>query len=324
MLPVLSGRRALFVVLAVLAAIALASPGWAQSTGMVKGKVVDGQNKPVDGAKITISFLDGISRNYEVKTNKKGEFIQIGLPPGRYKVTAEKEKLGAQAFDARVPLGGAADVNFTLAPGLAGPTAEDTAKAEAVKKVFEEGVAASRTNDHDGALAKFNEAVALLPTCYDCYYNIGYAHAQKKDYDKAEEAFKKALELKPDYIEAYNGLATVYNAEKRFADAQAASQKAAELASAGGAPGGGGSVDALYNQGVISWNAGKAEEAKAHFEKVVEMNPTHADAHYQLAMCHVNLGNLGEAVTFFEKYLSIAPEGQYAAQAKALVAQLKK
>jgi tetratricopeptide (TPR) repeat protein len=324
MLPVLSGRRALLVAFAVLAAIAFASPSPAQSTGMVKGKVVDGENKPVDGAKITISYLDGISRSYEVKTNKKGEFIQIGLPPGRYKVTAEKEKLGSQSFDARVRLGEAAEVNFQIVPGQSGPTKEDQAKAESVKKLFDEGVAASRTNDHDTALAKFNEAATLLPTCYDCYYNIGYAHAQKKEFEQAEASFKKALELKADYVEAYNGLATVYNAQKKFDDAQAASQKAAELASAAGTAGGGGSVDALYNQGVIAWNAGKAEDAKSSFEKAIELNPSHADSHYQLGMCYVNLGKLPEAAGMFEKYLTLAPDGQYAAQAKALVEQLKK
>jgi tetratricopeptide (TPR) repeat protein len=324
MLPVLSGRRALLVALAVLAAVAMASPSPAQSTGMVKGKVVDGQNNPVDGAKITIAYLDGISRSYEVKTNKKGEFIQIGLPPGRYRVSAEKEKLGAQSYEARVRLGDTAEVNFALAPGLAGPTAEDAKKAEAVKKLFEEGVAASRSNDNDAALAKFNEAATLLPSCYDCYYNIGFAYAQKKDYAQAEASFKKAIELKADYVEAYNGLATVYNAQKKFADAQAASQKAAELAAAAGPAGGGGSVDALYNQGVIAWNAGNAEQAKASFEKAIEVNPNHAESHYQLGMCFVNLGKLPEAAGMFEKYLTLAPDGQYAAQAKALVEQLKK
>ncbi|RPJ74962.1 MAG: tetratricopeptide repeat protein [Acidobacteria bacterium] len=324
MLPVLTGRRALLVTLAVLLAVAIATPGFAQSTGMVKGKVFDAQDKPVDSAKVTIAFKDGISRTYEVKTNKKGEFIQIGLPPGNYTITAEKEKLGSQAFDARVRLGEAAEVNFKLVPGAGGPTKEDMAKATAVKKLFDEGVAASRSNDNDGALAKFNEAVTLLPSCFDCYYNIGFAYAQKKDYVQSEAAFKKALELKPDYVEAYNGLATIYNAQKKFDEAQAASQKAAELAAAAGPSAGGGSVDALYNQGVIAWNAGKAEEAKASFEAAIKANPTHADSHYQLGMCFVNLGKLPEAAEMFEKYLTLAPEGQYAAQAKALVATLKK
>ncbi len=324
MLPVLTGRRALLVTLAVLLAVAIATPGFAQSTGMVKGKVFDAQDKPVDGAKVTIAFKDGISRTYEVKTNKKGEFIQIGLPPGNYTVTAEKEKLGSQAFDARVRLGEAAEVNFKLVPGAGGPTKEDVAKAASVKKLFDEGVAASRSNDHDGALAKFNEAAVLLPTCFDCYYNIGFAYAQKKDYVQSEAAFKKALELKPDYVEAYNGLATIYNAQKKFDEAQAASQKAAELAAAAGPSAGGGSVDALYNQGVIAWNAGKAEDAKASFEAAIKANPAHADSHYQLGMCFVNLGKLPEAAEMFEKYLTLAPDGQYAAQAKAMVATLKK
>ncbi len=328
MLSVSSGRRLLLFIAAVLTAVAVAmpaTPAMAQSTGMAKGKVSDKDGKPVEGAKVSISFKDGISRNYEVKTNKKGEYIQIGLPPGMYSITAEKEKLGAQAFDAKVPLGGQAEVNFVLAPGAAGVTMtkEEAAKAAVVKQLFEEGVAASRTGDHDGAIAKFNEAIVALPGCYDCYYNIGFAYAQKKDYEKAEGAFKKSLELKADYVEAYNGLATIYNAQKRFDDAQVASQKAAELAAAAG-PAGGGGVDALYNQGVINWNAGKAEEAKAAFEQALKLKPDHADAHFQLAMCYVNLGKLPEATGEFEQYLKLAPEGQYAAQAKALVAQLKK
>jgi tetratricopeptide (TPR) repeat protein len=326
MLSVSSGRRVLLVALAVLVAVTMAMPAWAQSTGMCKGKVVDREGKPVEAAKVTIAFKDGISRNYDVKTNKKGEFIQIGLPPGNYKVTAEKEKLGAQSFDARVRLGDAAEVNFVLDPGAAGvmPTKEEAAKAASVKKLFEEGVAASRGNDHDGAIAKFTEAIAVMPTCYDCYYNIGFAQAQKKDYAKAEESFRKALELKPEYVEAYNGLATIYNAQKKFDEAQQASQKAAELAAAAGPTAGGGGVDALYNQGVIDWNAGKAEEAKVHFEDALKIKPDHADSHYQLGMCYVNLGKLPEAAGEFEQYLKLSPDGQYAAQAKALVGQLKK
>jgi tetratricopeptide (TPR) repeat protein len=324
MLPVLSGRRALLIACAVLMAVAMASPGVAQSTGMVKGKVVDEKGQPVQDAKITIEFKEGISRKYEVKTNKKGEYTQIGLAPGNYKVTAEKEKLGAMSYDCRVRLGEAAEVNFQLAPGLAGPTKEDQAKMTQIKKLFDEGVVASRGGDYDTALAKFTEATTILPTCYDCYYNIGYAYAQKKDFDKSEAAFKKAIELKADYIEAYNGLATIYNSQKKFDDAQAASQKAAALAAAGGPASAGGGVDALYNQGVIAWNAGKAEDAKKAFEEALKIDPKHANSHYQLGMCLINLGKLPEAVTEFETYLQLAPDGQYAGQVKQMVATLKK
>ena len=41
-------------------------------TGMVKGKVVDAKGQPVEAAKVTIEFKDGISRTYKVKTQQEG------------------------------------------------------------------------------------------------------------------------------------------------------------------------------------------------------------------------------------------------------------
>ncbi len=322
MLPVFPGRRLLMLVLAVVVAAAIASPAFAQTTGMMKGKVVDEKGNPVEGAKITIESKEGVNRVYTVTTNKKGEFAQVGMMPGPYKATAEKAKIGAQSFDVRVRLGETAEVKFVLSPGNVVASKEEIAKAQAIKAVFEAGVAASNASDYDGAIAKFNEAIGLLPNCFDCYYNVGQAYAQKKEWDKSEEAFKKAIELKADYKEAYNGLATIYNAQKKFDQAQAASQKAAEIGASGGA--GGGDVNSIYNSGVIAWNAGKAEEAKTKFEEALKVDPNHADSHFQLGMCLVNLGKLAEAGAEFDTYLKLAPNGQYAAQAKAIGSQLPK
>ena len=57
---------------------------------MLKGKVVDAKGAPVDGAKVTIT-AKGMKNTREVKTNKKGEWVQIGLFPGDYSITAEKD-----------------------------------------------------------------------------------------------------------------------------------------------------------------------------------------------------------------------------------------
>ncbi len=319
------GRRLIVPALACAAVLLFALPGSAQ-TGMVKGKVVDGAGKALEKATVTIEFKDGVNRRYEVSTNKKGEFIQIGLPPGNYKVAATFKGLGEQAFDVRVRLGDAAEVNFVLgggATGAGGMSKEEAAKAEALKKLFEEGVTLSRAGSYDDAIAKFNEAAALVPGCYDCFYNIGFANMQKKDYDQAEAAFNKAIELKPNYVDAYNGLATVYNAQKNFDKAQEMGAKAAEFAAVAGG-GGGGGVDAEYNLGVIAWNAGQIADAKGHFEKVVLMKPDHAEAHYQLGMANLNEGKLAEAAAMFEKYLQLDANGQYAATAKGVLSQIKK
>lgn len=319
----ISGRNLFLLGLLACAVFLFASPSQAQ-TGALQGKVTDAAGKPLEKAVVAIEFTDGINRKYEVKTNKKGEFIQIGLAPGNYKVTASFEGLGDQSFPVRVRLGDPMKMEFRLG-AASGMTKEDAAKAATLKKTFEEGVALSKDGKFDEAIAKFTEASGMVPGCYDCFYNIGYNESQKKDYEKAEAAFLKAIELKANYVDAYNGLATVYNAQKKFDKAQEASAKAAELASAAGPGGGGaGAVDAEYNQGVIDWNAGKIAEAAEHFQKVIFMKPDHADAHYQMGMALVNQGKLAEAVPMFEKYLELAPTGQFAATAKGVLASIKK
>ena len=300
-------------------ALVLAAPALAQSTGMVKGKVVDAEGKPIEDAKIVIEFAEGVTRKNETKTNKKGEFIQIGLFPGQYRVTASKDKVGQQMFEVRVRIGQAAEVNFALSP-QSGLSEEDKKKSAALQATFGAGVEAARAGQHDVAIAKFTEASTLMPNCHDCFYNIGFAYSQKQQYAEAEAAFKKAIELKPESAEAYNGLATIYNAQKKFDEAAAASAKAASF---GGAAAGG-NAEAIYNQGVILWNAQKYAEAKTQFEKAISINPNMADAHYQLGMAYLNLGQMPEAVAAFEGYLKVAPDGPKAAEAKAIVSQLKK
>jgi tetratricopeptide (TPR) repeat protein len=312
---------------AVLLAVAVALPAAAQSTGMVKGVVKDAQGQPVDGAKVNIDMTEGVNRHFETKSNKKGEFVQIGLPPGQYSVTAEKDKMGSAPAPARVSVGRPAEVTVVIGAGAgAAASKENAAKLAELKKAFEEGIAASQAGNHDAAIAAFTRASEVNPNCFDCFYNIGYMYSQKKEYDKAEAAYKKAIELKADYGEAYNGLANIYNLQRKFDLAAEASKKAGELSGAGAAAGaaGGGNADAMYNQGVILWNAGKIPEAKKQFESAVAANPNHAEAHYQLGMALVNEGNLNGAAAEFDTYVKLAPNGPNAATAKGILATIKK
>ena len=301
-------------VTAFLIALAIAAPALAQST-MVRGKVIDAKKEGIANVQIVVESMGGSGRKLTTKTDKKGEFVQLLTESGPYRITATDPKIGSASADTRVVLGKVSEMTIVLVPSTA---ANDSAKAAELKKVFEEGVSASRGSQHDLAIEKFNAALAISPQCFDCQFNIGVALMAKKDEKAAEEAWKKALEMKPDYAEALNALSTLYNNQKRFDEAAAMSAKAAT------AGGGAGSADATFNQGIILWNQGKIAEAKVKFEETIKMNATHADAHYQLGMAMLNEGKLAEAVTEFETYVKLAPDGQYATQAKGMIAQLKK
>src|SRR6187200_1325030 len=151
---------------------------------------------------------------------------------------------------------------------------------------------------HDEAIAKFQEVIAKVPNCVDCYYNIGVSQMAKQQYTEAEASFKKAIELKPDNADAYTGLATLYNQQKKFDLAAEASANASKYTAAGG----GGNAEAAYNQGVILFNGGKFAEAKTQFETATKADPNHALAQYQLGMTALNLGQIQDAVNALEAY----------------------
>jgi tetratricopeptide (TPR) repeat protein len=323
--------RSLAICAFVLGLAVIAVPSYAQ-TGQVKGKVVDASGKPIEGAVVTIEGSDSGGRKFTVKTNKNGDYIQIGLQPGQYKITAVKDQL-TQSSDKRIGLD-MVEVNFALKPGgNAGNMSDEdrkkaAAKTAAIKTAFDEGVTLSNAGKNDEAIAKFNEVLGQVPKCVECYSNIGANYAQKKDWTQAEASYKKAIELDPNSADAYNGLANVYNAQKKFDQAAEASAQAMKLASAagaaGGAAGGGASASAMFNQGVILWNAGKIADAKKQFEDAVKADPKLADAHYWLGMANLNEGKMPDAATHFDDYLKLAPTGQYAEQAKGILTQIKK
>lgn len=304
-----------------------AVPAAAQSTGMIKGKVVDSANKIVEGATVILETKDSGARRFKVTTNKKGEYIQIGLQPGAWTVTASKEGIGEDKAEVRITLGATEQVDMTLgkagAAGATGMTKEEAAKQETMQKAFSEGTAAIQAGNLDEAIAKFTEAKAVNPDCYACQFNIGLAYATKKDFAKAEEAFLASSALKPDAPEPYNQMANMFNANKQFDKAAAMVTEAAKRA--GGTSGGAGaSADSLFNQGVVLWNGQKYAEAKVQFEAAAKAKPDYADAHYWVGMASLNTGAMPAARTSFESYLKHAPTGQYAEQVKTFLAQLPK
>lgn len=300
--------------LALAVAVAFAAPAAAQS--IVRGKVNGPDGKPVEGATVTIEATEA-NRKAETKTNRNGEFLQVGLPSGRYNVTVTKDTL-KQVLPANISQGRPTELTFQLTP-TSGLTPEEIKAQAAMQVLAKDAIDAMRAGRDDEAIQKFNEIVAKVPTCSDCYYNLGVAYSKKMQYAEAEVAFKKVLEINPNSGDAYTGLANLYNAQKKFDLAQEASAKAAQLSSAAG---GGQNAEALYNQGVINWNAGKFAEAKEQFEAAAKADPTMAMAHYQLGMANLNLGQIPAARAAFQEYLKVDPNGPKAAEVKVFVQQL--
>lgn len=319
-----SGLRCVLITL--LLTVVCATSSFSQSTGILRGQVTGPDGEGVPGVKIVITGQERPIRTFETETNEEGRYRMMGLRDSPYEVTATTETATAMAvFTIR---GGQnltvdLDLGASAAAATAALSEEDlanVARREELSASFEQGVAASAAGDYVEAIAQFEIAVSIVDTCYSCYHNIGLANLELGQIDEAEVAFKQALELRADNAASYTGLAGIYNAQRRFDEAAEMSAEAARLSG-----GGAGATDpvAVYNQGVIYWNAGNFPMAKEQFEQAVALDPNNADAHYQLAMASLNLGDMTSAVEALEKYIEIAPDGQNADQARGMIQQLK-
>jgi tetratricopeptide (TPR) repeat protein len=314
-------RSVLRTLIAGIVVVALAAPAMAQ-TGGVRGRVVDQAGKPVEGAEIVIQSKES-NRKHALKSGKKGEFVQIGIFPGQYTITATKDGLGT-TIERRIGIGDPEQFELQLAPPQ--PSDDQRKKLGELQQLFGDGVNLTRAEKYDEAIAKFEQAAALVPSCNDCYYNMGYAYIQKKDLDKAAAAYEKAAELKPDHVETWNALAAVYTQQQKHDKAMEAMNKVTALAGtavAGAAGAGGANATALYNQGVIFWNQQKYAEAKDKFEAAIQADPKHGEAQFRLGTAYLNLNDVPKAVAAFEEYLQIAPTGPHADEAKQFIEALK-
>jgi len=314
------GRRTLTTLWTALALVSFSASAMAQ-TGRVQGKVTDEAGKPVEGAKIVVSTVpDTGGQKWEATSDKNGNYIIGTLPKsGQYNLRAEKSGVGADEARATVRLGNFTSLNFSLS-NKARVSDEQAAKNAAIKKFFDDGVAAANAGNHQGAVDAFTQAATQMPSCSDCYYNIGVSQAQLKNYDAAEAAYKKAIELRPAYPEAYNALAAMYTTQKKMDLAAAASSKAAELSASAT---GGGNAESMYSAGVGLWNANKFAEAQQAFEGAIKVDANFADAHFMLGKAYLNSGKLAEAAAEYQTYLKLAPTGKNAAEATATFDALK-
>jgi Flp pilus assembly protein TadD len=294
----------------------LAPPAQAQ-TGTARGKVFDGQGQPVADAKITIEFQGGITRKFEVKSNKKGEFMQVGMQPGPYRFTAAKDGYQPAVIDFRVQLGDPTELPpFKLMTVAQAAQQPGSAQAE-LRAAFQKAVDLQSAGQLDEAEAAYKAILEKAPDVPEVHQNLGGVYALKKDFPAAEAALLKALEMRPDSADIATQLAKLYHDNGQEEKAQEVMAK-----SAGANPA---DAKAQFNQGIFLLNAAKNEEAIAAFEAAVKADPSMAEAYFRLGALMVGQGKIPEAVAHLEKYLSLNPtDAGNVATAQGLLKALKK
>ena len=223
-------------------------------------------------------------------------------------------------------------------------------KENATVKTLNEKLMAAKTasdaGDFDSAIATLTEATSVDANRDLLWFKLGDAYrmsapkqtdpAEKtKRYGQAAEAYQKAIDLKtanPDPKDAeanqklaayYNNLAEADAKSNKVDDAVTNYNKAAQLD-----PARAGQYN--FNIGAVLTNAGKVDDAIVAFDKVIAVDPTKADAYYWKGVNMIGKATLkGDKMVApdgtaeaFNKYLELAPTGNYAQPAKDMLASI--
>ena len=327
---------------AVLVVLAASLPLYAQ-TGGLTGNCKDEQGNPLVGYTVLLERQE-IKGTYRTKTDKKGNYIYIGLPTGSYKITLQKPS-GENVFflSQRVTFGEPTVQDFDLAKerSLAAKQQEEMMKANpelqkqaeaqtkeakeytSLKEIFDQGVFLYNTKLYGEAAAMFEKALPLakeknqsvvLARLADCYGKAG-------QYEKALEYYPKAIAASPTDAALHNNLGDVYARMGKLREAQQEFQKAADLNPTGAA-------QYYFNLGATMYNIGKMDEAAAAFKKATEVDSSRADAYYWQGLALMGKASMAAdgkvtappgTVEALESYLKLQPNGKNVAEAQGML-----
>ncbi len=297
-------------VAAVLFALAVMPASSQAVLARVTGKVTEGST-PLAGAQVILTYTNS-GRTYKLKTDKNGEFSQIGLTRGQYEV--EIISAGGQSVfkrNALVTAEGGAEERFVIdikdpenarlgnaAAISTGPSKskEKAAETEAAKKEREAAIEHNKKAEGENALiAQLNPAL------------------QAQNWQAAEPLLQQLSTTNParwDYLRVLGN--TEMNLGK-YDEALAAYEKAIPLAQSTTDP----KVDPartkamvgemLTNEGNVYLKLKKTPQAIEAYTKAAELSPNPGTAYFNLCATQYNIGNMEGASVACDKAIAADP-----------------
>ncbi|MCY3412213.1 MAG: tetratricopeptide repeat protein [Candidatus Heimdallarchaeota archaeon] len=149
---------------------------------------------------------------------------------------------------------------------------------------IEKGDSLYQQEDYDGAIEQYEKVLEQDPEDVDTLIKTGKAHKKLNRFERALEYFKRAFSLKPDY----DGLQEELDETQKTVNLE--------------------KID-LYLQKAREYRTEeKPKKAISNYKKVLEIDPDHLEALYEMGELLKKQGELEEARECFLKIKSIDPE----------------
>jgi Tfp pilus assembly protein PilF len=304
--------------LAAVVFVASATAAGAQ-TGRVGGLVKDDAGQPIKGATVTAENPNASPSSFTATTDDKGRFSVIGLRSGPWTFTAQAPGFMPESGRLQVQTIGQPNppLTFTLKKAASGPvSALGNVATKELQADLQAAEADYNNGKYDDAIAKYRAILTKAPALSAVHLQIAAAYRNKKDYDSAIGAYTELLKTDPNNDKAMIGIGMTNMEKGDLAAADATLQKAAESPTA--------TREVFYNLGEVKFARGQADDAAKAFQRAADMDASWGKPIFKLALVSLNKGDKDGTIKMMEKVIAVDPQSQEAAQAKAVIEQLKK
>lgn len=321
-------RKANKIIFAGLAMV-MTVTAWAAQGGLtVFGRVYLPDGSPAVRLKVRIEVINGFWR--EVWTDDQGNYEFRGIIAGRYRVTATNPDVPEQfsepaESDSTRSYANRLQINVymrlpvrhpveNVPPGVVSVAEAAQNIPGDARKAFEQGLKLEKDNQHDKALAQFDQAILLYPGYFQALTERGNLHMMQNRLTEASADFVRALEANLKYAPALRGLGYCQIQQKRYEMAVANLERAFALEPS--------SPMTLLLLGYGNLSLNRTEPAKQCFLEALRMDESvAARAHVHLGEIYAREGKFREAADELKRYLSLKPRGADVEQLKKLEAQ---
>ena len=198
------------------------------------------------------------------------------------------------------------------------------------QKEFDKGVTALAEGGKEKtslAVKCFEKAVALYPKFVEARLKLGTSYMDLGQWEKAEQALLETIEVDGNAFNAFFALSEIYLRLNKLADAETILVKGLAI------------QDLSYlghlNLARVYWEKAREvkdlTQAKPALEKSYEevkraltLNPDLGGAHLLKGNLLLRVGRTADAVTEFNEYLRLEPNGASVTEVRTLVDRLKK
>jgi predicted Zn-dependent protease len=287
----------------------------------VHGQVHYSSGAAADNVTVRLELFSG-GIQAEAQTDRLGKFRFTNLAPAMYYVTVHMPGYldAQQQVDLQTNIteyvmlqlvpDKSDSANNSTVTGVINVSVPPKARAE-----FDLGRAAMLADKADEGIAHLEKAVQIFPGYAEAQLLLGTAYMDKGAWDKAENTLRHARKLEPKMPVVFFALGEVYFRQKKYKEAEANLVEGLKLDDK--------SVPGHFALGRVYYATGNLVKAGPHVGRALQLKPDFAEGHLLAGNILLRAKQPEYALAQFEAYVLLAPQGQYAEQARAKAEKIR-